>query len=510
MTGPPPRAPARWWRHRRLRTKTLAVLAIALVPLAVSVGLVLAMARRERAAQDQVLRALDVNAQIAATITLMNDAEGAVNRFLLTREPAAMDTIAEVGAAWTPALQRLAGLIRDTPALVERARAMRALSNERPIASLLEHAHAHPSSPVPPAELLDRSHAALDGLRRELAGMREAQDGLLAGHLADARRAETALVAAAVAGAGLGLVGGVVAVVAFAAGVTRRIDLARANAERLAHGADLVPSDDADDEVGVLARSIGEAAALLCARDAELAQRMRELTSVNDELEAFTYSVSHDLRAPLRHITGFAELLDRSAGPKLDNDERRRLRVVVDAATRMGRLIDDLLAFSRVGRTSVARERVALDDLVREARRELAVDPQSARVDWRIQPLPVVEGDPALLRLVLINLIGNALKYSRERPDPRIEIGANGHAHGEAVVFVRDNGVGFDMQYAGRLFGVFQRLHGADRFEGTGIGLANVRRIVHRHGGRTWAEGEVDRGATFYVALPAAPGGPAT
>jgi PAS domain S-box-containing protein len=234
----------------------------------------------------------------------------------------------------------------------------------------------------------------------------------------------------------------------------------------------------------------------------ELEGRAAALAAVNHELEAFTYSVSHDLRAPLRHITGFATLLEESAAPKLSEPERRRLQKVTDAANRMGRLIDDLLAFSRMNRTAVSMQRVRLDEVVRESLQELAMDPEVARVTWTIQPLPEVEGERAMLKQVFVNLMGNAWKYSRQRSQPTVEIGTRPSEADEVVVFVRDNGVGFDMQYADKLFGVFQRLHRADEFEGTGIGLASVRRIVERHGGRTWAEAAVDQGATFYFSLP--------
>lgn len=234
---------------------------------------------------------------------------------------------------------------------------------------------------------------------------------------------------------------------------------------------------------------------------AALNRRLAELDDLNRELEAFTYSVSHDLRAPLRHIAGFAMMVERSAAERLDPEERRRLRVVIDGADRLGRLIDDLLSFSRMSRTAVSQQAVDLDELVRDVHRELAAVQGERLVQWRIGSLPVVQGDPAMLRQVFANLIANALKYSRYRPETCIDIEAAVDGD-HAVVSVRDNGVGFDMQYAHKLFGVFQRLHSADDFEGTGIGLASVRRIVERHGGRTWAEGAIDEGATFYVALP--------
>jgi signal transduction histidine kinase len=232
-----------------------------------------------------------------------------------------------------------------------------------------------------------------------------------------------------------------------------------------------------------------------------LKRHVEELAAVNQELESFSYSVSHDLRAPLRHITGFAMMLRESASSTLDAEGERYLKTIVDAATRMGRLIDDLLAFSRVGRTQLGQSPVDLNRLVQEARQEVSADINGRVVNWQVQELPVVKGDPALLRLVFVNLLSNALKYSAKRPRTEIEVGVEAEGDG-TVVFVRDNGVGFDMQYAHKLFGVFQRLHSNDDFEGTGIGLANVRRIVQRHGGRTWAEGAVDAGATFYVSLP--------
>ena len=245
-------------------------------------------------------------------------------------------------------------------------------------------------------------------------------------------------------------------------------------------------------------RSLQDAQAQL---EARVRERTEELHASNSELEAFSYSVSHDLRAPLRHITGFATLLHQHAGASLDDQGRRYLTTITDAAARMATLIDDLLAFSRMGRANVSKRRVELSQLVREARDEVSADVNGRRIAWEIHDLPPVDADPALLRPVLVNLLSNAVKYTGTRNEARIEVGTESRA-GELVVFVRDNGVGFDMAYAHKLFGVFQRLHRADEFSGTGIGLANVRRIIQRHGGRTWAEGALDAGATFYFSLP--------
>jgi PAS domain S-box-containing protein len=234
----------------------------------------------------------------------------------------------------------------------------------------------------------------------------------------------------------------------------------------------------------------------------ELGARVAELAVVNEELESFSYSVSHDLRAPLRHVTGFAALLKESASSRLDAQQQRYLTTITDAASRMGRLIDDLLSFSRMGRTALIKQHVNLADMVDDARREVATDAAGREIVWTIAALPEIEGDAAMLRLAMVNLLSNAVKYTGTRTPARIEVGTDGHQNGEITVFVRDNGVGFDMQYAHKLFGVFQRLHRSDEFDGNGIGLANVRRIIHRHQGRVWAEAAVDRGATFYFSLP--------
>jgi PAS domain S-box-containing protein len=234
----------------------------------------------------------------------------------------------------------------------------------------------------------------------------------------------------------------------------------------------------------------------------ELAKRSTELESINKELEAFAYSVSHDLRAPLRHMAGYTELLQKKASAGLDEKSNHYILMMLESAKRMGNLIDDLLAFSRIGRTETQKTPVSLAQLVREALTEVRQDTEGRNIVWKIGALPEFKGDRSMLRLVLVNLISNAIKFTRTRPQAEIEIGCSEGTGDELVVFVRDNGVGFDMKYVNKLFGVFQRLHQSDEFEGTGIGLATVQRIIHRHGGKVWAEGIVDSGATFYFSAP--------
>jgi len=235
-------------------------------------------------------------------------------------------------------------------------------------------------------------------------------------------------------------------------------------------------------------------------------ERTAQLTESNRELESFSYSVSHDLRAPLRHIVGFAQLLERGSADRLDEKAKGQLTIIREAAERGGQLVDDLLAFSRLGRAEVAKRHVDLARIVSDVRGELASEMGDGHVVWDVGPLPGVEADAALLRLVVKNLLSNAIKYSRPKPT-----GPERHAHvrvraeeraNEVEVWVKDDGVGFDMAYVDNLFGVFQRLHSSREFEGTGIGLAHVRRIVLKHGGRTWAEGELGKGATFHFTLP--------
>jgi PAS domain S-box-containing protein len=245
-----------------------------------------------------------------------------------------------------------------------------------------------------------------------------------------------------------------------------------------------------------------QANAALTARADELTKTGEQLRSSNSELEAFSYMVSHDLRAPFRHISGYSELLLDSEQTRLSDKGKGYLRTIGDSAVQAGKLVDSLLTFAHLGRSAVQAGDVDMAAVVRDIIEELRHETRDRTISWRVQDdLPHAHADERMMRLVLRNLLGNAVKYSRPRQRAVIEVGGREDAK-ETVFWVKDNGVGFDMRYVEKLFGVFERLHSQEDFEGTGIGLAHVRRIVNRHGGRTWAEGKENEGATFYFSVP--------
>jgi two-component system sensor histidine kinase/response regulator len=240
-------------------------------------------------------------------------------------------------------------------------------------------------------------------------------------------------------------------------------------------------------------------------RNAELEQRVRERTAeleaANRDLESFCSSVSHDLRAPLRHIDGFSNLLIENYASQMPDEAQRLLKFVSSSALRMGQLIDDLLHFSRLGRQQLSKQPVSISGLVHEVLDELGKEQNNRSIELRVGQLPDTVGDPSLLKQVFINLLSNAYKFTRQNEKAIVEVGCR-QQEGEGVYFVKDNGAGFDMKHAPKLFGVFQRLHSQKEFEGTGVGLSIVQRIIHRHGGRIWAEAAVGKGAAFYFTLP--------
>jgi light-regulated signal transduction histidine kinase (bacteriophytochrome) len=287
--------------------------------------------------------------------------------------------------------------------------------------------------------------------------------------------------------------GGVVAALVLARGLERRVAELSDHADRLARGEPIDDVPDGTDEIAQLGARLREASRLLRQRDSNLLE-------VNRELEAFSYSVSHDLRAPLRAIDGFSQVIEEDQAARLDDEGRDALRRVRAAASRMGVLIDELLSLSRITRQELRGEAVDLTAMANSLLVELARQWPDRRVTATVADGLMTYGDPRMLRIALQNLLHNAWKYTGKVDDARVEVGTTGE--GDARVFhVRDNGAGFDTNHAGKLFGAFQRLHSERDFEGTGIGLATVQRIVHRHGGRIWAESQVGRGATFFFTI---------
>jgi signal transduction histidine kinase len=504
----------RFWLDLSLRRKGLLVVSLPLLALVLTAALAFRAQRAENDAEAWVRSTRQAAAELRTLDHHLVDAQAAVHAYPLTRDRAALVRYDDAVKGIAASLGRLDPLLADPAQRAELDRIAR-LAGTQIFGPLVPATEAEEPVRVPPARLAQSSQA-VTAIRDRVERMQRGMDELLADRSVRATAARRSTLLVTLVGALAGVTGGLIGALLFVTGISRCVDRLALSADQLAAGEPLDLIESRGDELGHLEQRLQEVAALLRSRDeeirgnveqlksaaAELQARMQQVSAANEELEAFSYSVSHDLRAPLRHVAGFAALLMKSSDERLDDQSRRYLANITTAATRMGHLIDDLLAFSRMARAEMAVSAVDLGALVRDVQREVLGDAGGHKVHWRVGPLPAVRGDPAMLRVAFANLLSNALKYSSHREDPVIEIGAWESPGDEQVVFVRDNGVGFDMKYAGKLFGVFQRLHTADEFEGTGIGLAIVRRIVGRHGGRVWAEGEVHRGAAFYVSLP--------
>lgn len=408
---------------------------------------------------------------IAADKLLLDQQDAAAGErgYLLTGRQAFIDQYQHGRANVGPDLDAMAELTRDNPVQRQRIGPLRRLSEER-LQQLdrLNAEHRNPNTPLTASQVaeVEGTKQTMETLRSTAAGFIQEEHNLLATRLSDAEQSE------------------------------RRVQFIIAAGNLLSLGALVICLVLLSREIR--ARRAGEAA--VQALNEALTERAALLELANKELEGFSYSISHDLRSPLRAIDGFSQLLEQSYKGTLDAEGMRLLGVVRLNTKRMSALIEDLLAFSRLGRKSLDMMPLDMRQLVREAVIEAQTEAE-AKPEIVVGTLPSCLGDRALIKQVWVNLIGNAVKYSSKNPAPRIEI--SGIRQGDKTVYsVRDNGVGFEMQYYDKLFGVFQRLHGLEEFSGTGVGLAIVMRIVTKHGGDAWAEAAVGKGATFHFSLP--------
>jgi signal transduction histidine kinase len=394
--------------------------------------------------------------------------------------------------------RRLCQLVQDNPLQSARARSLLTLSEAkvqfaRQIVSYFSKNPTQLGSTTPELRLrLLASKEQMDEFIAQSSTFTKEEERLLGvrtERLQAERRFSQLVLIFSLAG---GLIIGFLALYLFSSTVARRLSLLQAESRRIAGGEIIPAPPPGNDEVSSLAWALHSASH-------KIYDQMRSLETLNGDLESFSYSVSHDLRSPLRHIHGFCKILSSDYSANLPAEAQRYLSRIESGAQRMGDLIDDLLNFSRIGRRHVDCQPVALFSMVEGIAEELSCN-STLKIEWRIQPLPMVQGDPALIKQVLVNLLANAAKFSRTREHPVIEVGSRVMPQGTAI-YVRDNGVGFDMRFADKLFGVFQRLHRMEDFEGTGVGLATVARIVHKHGGTVWADSALDHGATFYFTL---------
>jgi signal transduction histidine kinase len=411
----------------------------------------------------QVLRKLE---GLSSDLT---ETQNGVRGFTLTGEKAFLATVASNTAAVTGELEVIARETADSPELQRRVQQLSEtiqsyLGFDR---RLIEARQERGFDAARALMLSNEGERFRRNAAAQIAGMQEVESKLLLERQQSARRSATMTDGVILAACVLAVV-----LVGVSSSTIRRDLIGRRHAEEA-----------------------------LAAANRALQERASEVERANRELEAFSYSVSHDLRAPLRHVDGYSELLEQELGDNVSPEGRKYLETIKRSVGKMNTLIDQLLSFSRMNRVELQQGVIDLPGIVAEVRQELEMATAGRAIEWQIRPLPRVEGDRAMIKQVFANLLNNAVKYSRPRERAIIEVGWSGDRDGRALLFVRDNGVGFDMAHTEKLFAVFERLHPATQFEGNGIGLANVQRVIERHGGRVWAEAAVDKGATFYFTL---------
>jgi signal transduction histidine kinase len=497
-----------------LRTKGLLAVALPVLPLACFWGFVALTMLRQAPPVNTTGRSLAVQASLARVFSALLDADAGIRDNVLTDNVAALERYRVAIDRIPLALTALDHDIID-PELRETLRDVRGLvDDELPLLARLAGALPPAASRITERAALDQSAALLEKIRALTTLIERRQIALAAARTTQTQRATSRLFIILLTGSIACTVGGFAAALVLVSSVSRRRRALAENAHRLARGEIPKPLPPGDDETSWLDERFREAARLLREREDEQRQmldrlnqlnralhaRSTQLEMANRELESFSYSVSHDLRAPLRAIDGFSQAIQEDCADQLDDGGRDSLRRVRAAATRMGALIDDLLDLSRLTRMELRRQPVDVSAAAAAVAAELARRAPSREVDVVIAPDLSTHADPQMVRIALENLLDNAWKYTARTSRARIEIGWSRNG-GPPVYHVRDNGAGFDMQYSSKLFGAFQRLHTEQEFPGTGIGLATVQRIIHRHGGQIWADGAVDRGASFYFTL---------
>jgi signal transduction histidine kinase len=509
------RAVAAAWRNLSIRYKGGAVIAIPVACLLLTLLCLVPLSREEATAERWTSHTQEVQVEARRLLGDLVAAETGVRGYVITHDPSELPAYQRLQRSLPESLTRLRALVSDNPLQSARLLEIEKLAQQRMVLAGLNVASVSalltkdpgPAPTAGLAESISLGGTATEALRKNIQVFIDEEDRLLqlrSQRLQDERRLASSFLVLA---AGLGIAGGGLAAYLFTQGVSRRLLEIELNAERLTQERELTLQPPGGDEISRVDQQLHAAAKIIADRTSELRDRTERLgrqgahlEEANRELEAFSYSVSHDLRAPLRHIGGFSKILLDDYGTKLDPEAQSLLGRICQGTAEMGVLIDDLLNLGQIGRGEVKRELTGLDSLLQQVIAELGPELQDRKIDWQLGKLPAVECDPRLVKQVFSNLVSNAVKYTRRQGRARIEVGETA-VQGSPAIFIRDNGVGFDMKYADKLFGVFQRLHRADEFEGTGVGLATVSRIVQRHGGKVWAEAQPDLGATFFFTL---------
>jgi signal transduction histidine kinase len=480
----------------RIAHKGLILISVPLVFVLAFVVLVTQVKRHGEEAQIQYLRSKDVIVQAEAISKSLLDAEASIRSYVLTGDPAFAAAYDRAVLEIPEKVERLQSLVQDNPEQTARAARLGTIAAEKmAFLGSVEQLVRTGATPHAIERIKNGTDLHLTGeFQREAAAFLETEqhlDVMRQQAVEDSWQRFNWLLAA---GASVDILLTLMLAFLFSRGIGKRVSTLTENARALAEGKELTRPMQGTDEIARLDQAFHRMAQ-------SLENRTAQLQAANKELEAFSYSVSHDLRAPLRAIDGFSRILLEDYACKLDAEGARVLNVIRANTQNMGRLIDDLLTFSRLGRKQIEPAIINMGELARDAFTQLEPSLSGRAPKLNIKNLPPAHGDRALLQQVFVNLLSNAAKYSRPKEPAVVEVG--GHSeNGENIYYVKDNGVGFDMKYADKLFGVFQRLHSAEEFEGTGVGLAIVQRVVGRHGGRVWAEGKVDEGATFYFTLP--------